>query len=141
VNTKQNGDIAEQRVAYELLLRGHSVLRPVGDRLPYDLAIDQAGRLVRVQIKLAWRTRPGSFAVDVRRHQTNRREHRHTKYQPGDFDFLIAWIREPDVFYVLPSSVACSFSGAISLTMTSRLRPCRSSAWREAWHVIQNTVE
>jgi PD-(D/E)XK endonuclease len=54
MDTKQKGDIAEQAAILEALKRGWGVLKPVGDRLPYDLVFDVAGKLVKVQVKSAW---------------------------------------------------------------------------------------
>ena len=49
--SKARGDIAEYRVVAELLELGHSVLMPCGDRLPYDVAVDVSGELIRIQVE------------------------------------------------------------------------------------------
>ncbi len=54
MDTKLKGDIAEQAVVLFALKQGWGVLKPVGDRLPYDLVFDINGRLVRIQVKSAW---------------------------------------------------------------------------------------
>ena len=46
MDTKLKADIAESAVVTEFLKRGLKVLKPVGDRLPYDLAVDLNGRLI-----------------------------------------------------------------------------------------------
>jgi hypothetical protein len=136
-STKQKGDVAEYRVIAELLRRGLNVLRPLGDRLPYDLAIEQAGKLVRLQVKMAWRDATGNFVVDVRRSQTNRRVFKHTKYTETDFEFMVAWVPEPEAFYIFPASFACSFGSGISMVEGSRRqRPPRSAAYRNRWELL-----
>jgi len=50
MSTKLRGDIAEQAAVLHALKRGWGVLRPVGDRLPYDLVFDIAGALVKIQV-------------------------------------------------------------------------------------------
>jgi hypothetical protein len=40
VDTKLKGDIAEQATILQALERGWGVLKPIGDRLPYDLVFD-----------------------------------------------------------------------------------------------------
>jgi PD-(D/E)XK endonuclease len=40
MDTKLRGDIAEQAAVIHALKRGWGVLKPVGDRLAYDLAFD-----------------------------------------------------------------------------------------------------
>ena len=54
MNTKLKGDIAEQAVALKALQKGWEVLRPLGDRLPYDLVFDVEGKLFKIQVKAAW---------------------------------------------------------------------------------------
>src|SRR5215469_12434231 len=68
VDTKLRGDIAEQAAVLQAMKRGWGVLRPVGDRLPYDLVFDVGGALVKVQVKSAWFDGPsGNCVVDNRR--------------------------------------------------------------------------
>ncbi len=113
-STKQKGDVAEYRVISECLLRGVNVCKPIGDRLPYDLVIEKNRRFLTVQVKLAWHVAKGDcYAVDVRSSNTNRRECRHTKYSAEDFDFLVAWVREFDVFYIFPAAFACAYGSSI----------------------------
>lgn len=54
MDTKLKADIAESAVITELLKRGFKVLKPLGDRLAYDLALDLNGKLLRIQAKSAW---------------------------------------------------------------------------------------
>lgn len=42
MDTKLRGDIAEQAAVLYALKQGWGALRPVGDRLPYDLVFDVA---------------------------------------------------------------------------------------------------
>jgi hypothetical protein len=136
-SSKQKGDVAEYRVISELLKRGFNVLRPLGDRLPYDLAVEYEGKIIRLQVKMAWADRTGNFVVDIRRSQTNRRLFKHTKYAASDFEFLVAWIPEPEVFYIFPSDFACSFGGNISMVEGQRRqRPPRSAPYRNRWDLL-----
>ncbi len=73
MDTKLKADIAESAVVTEFLKKGFSVLKPVGDRLSYDLGIDVKGKLIRIQVKSAWFYR-GAYKIDVRMTKTNRRE-------------------------------------------------------------------
>jgi len=54
MDTKMKADITELAVAKELLERCFNVLKPIGDRLAYDLAVDLKNTLIRIQIKAAW---------------------------------------------------------------------------------------
>ena len=68
LNTKQKGDIAEQAVVLHALKLGFGVLKPLGDRIPYDLVFDVKGVLVKIQVKSAWfDTKKENYVVDNRR--------------------------------------------------------------------------
>ena len=54
MTTKQTGDISEATVTAALLRAGKSVLIPFGDRSRYDVALDDNGKLVRIQVKTGW---------------------------------------------------------------------------------------
>ena len=136
MDTKLKADIAESAVTTELLKRGCRVLRPVGDRMPYDLCVDIGSRLVRLQIKSAW-YRKGVYIVDSRRTKTNRRRMIRRPYDVSDFDFAVIYLDKPHVFYVLPVRIFCSYKSEITLSdrVTSQRAP-GSAAYREAWHLI-----
>jgi hypothetical protein len=136
MDTKLKADIAESAVVTELLRRGFKVLKPVGDRLPYDLAIDIEGTLLRVQVKSAW-FRNGAYFVDSRRTKTNRRQMLRDRYSADDFDFAILYIDDLKVFYIMPVDVFSSYKSAISLVEKStRQRRARSYKYRESWKLL-----
>jgi len=136
MDTKLKADIAESAVVTELLKRGFRVLKPVGDRLPYDLAIDFNGKLLRVQVKSSW-FRKGSYFVDSRRTKTNRRQMLRERYNESDFDFAILYIDDLKVFYVMPIAVFLSYKSEIALVEKStRQRKPRSSYYRESWSLL-----
>src|SRR5438477_1898557 len=116
MNTKSRGDIAEQAVVLEALKRGCSVLRPVGDNLPYDLVFDVGGRFVKVQVKCAWLDVPSqNFVIDNRRTKTNRRQMVREEYKSTDFDFALAYLPEKGIFYVYPVNVFIGFGSEIHM--------------------------
>jgi len=133
---KLKADIAEYTVLTKLLKKGFAVLKPVGDRLPYDLVIESAGRFLKVQIKSAW-LRKGLYSVDSRRTKTNRRNMRKALYCEADFDFAIVYLEDLDVCYVLPVQVFCSYKSGIGfIEAAKRQRKPRSHRYREAWHLL-----
>jgi hypothetical protein len=140
MDTKLKADIAESAVVTELLKRGFRVLKPSGDRLPYDLAIDINGKLIRIQVKSAWFNRKTkSYGVDVRRTKTNRRRMLRARYDRDDFDFAILYIDSLHVFYIMPVSVFSGFSSTISLIETDkRKRKPRSVEYRERWDLLSD---
>jgi hypothetical protein len=139
VDTKQKGDIAEQAAILETLKRGWGVLKPVGDRLPYDLVLDVSGTLVKVQVKSAWYYEPvDNYLLDNRRTKTNRRVMKREAYSTNDFDFALAYLEELNLFYVFPVEVFIAYAGQIAIVETDkRQRKPRSANYREAWDLIQ----
>jgi hypothetical protein len=138
VDTKQRGDITEQAAILQGLKRGWGVLRPIGDRLPYDLVFDLSGTLVKIQTKLAWFYEPDQcYLVDNRRTKTNRRRMIRDRYSETDFDFALAYLEDLNLFYVFPVSVFIAYAGSITIVESDkRQRKPRSAIYRDAWELI-----
>lgn len=137
MDTKLTGDIAVQYAVLEGLKRGYGVMLPVGDRLPYDLVYDVAGRLIRIQAKSAWKQK-SAFMVDTRRSKTNRARYKKEAYKPTDFDFALLWHPEDQEFFIMPIS---DFLGAKMISLPAKSRrinyPNKSSAFRSLWSAIE----
>jgi PD-(D/E)XK nuclease superfamily protein len=133
MSTKLRGDVAEQAAK-----RGWGILRPVGDRMPYDLVFDVEGILVRIQVKCAWFDEPrGNYVVDNRRTKTNRRAMIREPYGPSDFDFALAYVQDYDLFYIFPVEVFISYGSELHLVEADkRQRKPRSAEYRDAWNLI-----
>ncbi|MBW4477102.1 MAG: endonuclease [Tolypothrix brevis GSE-NOS-MK-07-07A] len=142
MDTKLRGDIAEQAAILHALKRGWGVLKPVGDRLAYDLAYDVEGTLIKIQVKYAWFDEPsGNYVVDNRRTKTNRRLMVREAYKQSDFDFALVYIEKLDLFYIFPVDVFISYGSEIHFVETDkRQRKPRSAKYRDAWELILQTV-
>ena len=142
MDTKLKADIAESAVITELLSRGHKVLRPVGDRLPYDLAVDDDGQLIRIQVKSAWfDSKKKLHLVDVRRTKTNRRKMLRKKYCAQDFDLAAVFLQDLRVFYVFPAEIFNSYASSLAIVEgPSRQRPPKSAVFRERWDLISPKI-
>ncbi|MBD2388244.1 group I intron-associated PD-(D/E)XK endonuclease [Cylindrospermum sp. FACHB-282] len=140
MDTKLKGDIAEQAAVLHALKRGWGVLKPVGDRLPYDLAFDVEGTLVKIQVKYAWLDEPcGNYVVDNRRTKTNRRIMLREVYKAADFDFALVYIENIDLFYIFPVDVFIDYGSEIHLVEAKkRQRKPRSAQYRNAWELISS---
>jgi PD-(D/E)XK endonuclease len=138
MDTKLKGDIAEQAVVLYALKQEWGVLKPYGDRLPYDLVFDIDGIFLKIQVKSAWfDVKRQNYVVDSRRTKTNRRQMLRETYKIGDFDFAIIYIEELEIFYVMPSDVFISYGSEIHLVETDkRQRKSKSSEFRNAWSLI-----
>ena len=136
MDTKLKSDIAESAAIKSLLQRGYKVLKPIGDRLPYDLALDLNGKLIRIQVKSAW-VQNGAYTVDTRRTKTNRRSMLRQVYSSKDFDFAMLYIEALDVFYIMPVDIFTSYKSGITLVEgETRQREPRSSMYKENWELL-----
>ena len=136
MDTKLKADVAESAVMTALLKRGFKVLKPIGGRLPYDLALDVNGKLLKIQVKSAWHYN-GSYTVDSRRTKTNRRRMLRSRYDDKDFDFAIIYIERLEVFYVIPILAFSAYKSGISLVETKkRQRKPQSAIYRERWDLL-----
>lgn len=140
MDTKLKSDIAESAVVLKLLEKGFKVLKPLGDRLAYDLAIDHKGRLVRIQVKSAWYSKSKKMhLVDARRTKTNRRQMIRKKYSNQDFDLAIIYLGDKQVFYVMPVKTFNSYASSISFVEEGkRQRPPKSAEFRERWDLLSD---
>ncbi len=138
MDTKLKGDIAETEAALYAMRQGWGVLRPIGDRLPYDLVFDIDGVLVRIQVKSAWLDSTSrNWVVDNRRTKTNRRVMKQETYDSQDFDFALLYVEDADIFYVMPVDVFISYGGPIHLVEAAkRQRKPKSAEFRDAWNLI-----
>ena len=143
MDTKLKGDIAEQAVILLALKQGWGVLKPVGDRLPYDMVFDINGKFVKIQVKSAWFDESRqNYVVDNRRTKTNRRIMLREKYNESDFDFAIIYLEEIHIFYIMPVDVFISYSSEIHLVETEkRQRKPKSADYREAWHLLKSDIQ
>jgi hypothetical protein len=138
MDTKLKADIAESAVITELLSRGFNVLKPIGDRLSYDLAIDYEGKLIRLQVKTAWFNElKDMYLVDNRRTRTNRRRILRKNYSNDDFDFAVLYIHDKRTFYVMPVEIFNGYASSIAIVEDmKRQRPPRSAEYRERWDLL-----
>ncbi len=125
-------------ITLKALKHGWEVLKPIGDRLPYDIVFDVNGFLIKIQVKSAWLdAKKNNYVVDNRKTKTNRRNVKHYTYESSDFDFAILYIEDLDVSYIMPCDVFLSYGSEIHLVVTDkRQRKPKSWEYRDAWNLI-----
>ena len=140
MDTKLKADIAESAVVTELLKRGFNVLRPVGDRLPYDVGVNLGKKFIRIQVKSAWFDKKAKcHVVDARRTKTNRRRMLRHRYSANDFDFAIVYLADMKVFYVMPVSEFSRYGSTITfIESDKRQRKPKSASYRERWELLSD---
>lgn len=101
-NPNQKGNVAELAIATEAARLGLSVLKPLTEHEPYDLALGVGDRLLRVQCK--WATHQGDVVhIHVGRCRTSRRGYIRTTYGEDEIDALAAYCQTLDRCYLMPS--------------------------------------
>jgi hypothetical protein len=100
---KKKGDLAELKVAADLVARGCALSIPFGEDCDYDLIADYVGRLHRVQVKY---TRSDGRVVVVRgrSHSLTKGKVRRTKiYTAAMVDWIAVFDATTDRCYYVPS--------------------------------------
>jgi hypothetical protein len=139
--TKLKGDIAETRVTYELLRRGLFPSKPVGDRMPYDLIIDNGKSLLKIQIKSNFSETTKSVAF--RKNNWCQRVITYRSYSTDDFDFAIVWDAVTDFFYIYPVSIVAD-GKAVTLDRGQRkykYDKTITNDFRDRWDFLQPQKE
>jgi hypothetical protein len=100
---KQKGDLAELRVAADLIARGCRLSIPFGEDSDYDLVADYEGRLHRVQVKYS-KSDGRVVVVRCRSHSLTKGKIRQTKvYTSATVDWLAVYEPMTDRCYYVPS--------------------------------------
>ena len=100
---KKKGDLAELKVAVDLVARGCELSIPFGEDSSYDLIADYEGRLHRVQVKS---TKSDGRVITVKcfSHSLTAGRIRATKlYTPAMVDWIVAYDVTTDRCYYVPS--------------------------------------
>lgn len=97
-NTKIIGDKSEAVILAELIKREKVVLIPFGDKQRYDLAVEEDGRLIRIQVKT------GRLVGDVIQFPTYTSTY--SSYTPkgyvGEIDYFGVWCPDLNKSFLIP---------------------------------------
>jgi len=120
---KQKGDLAELKVAADLIERGCRLSIPFGEDCDYDLIADCEGLLHRVQVKFT-ESDGCRILVRCRSHSLTNGKVRQTKHYTAEMvDWIAVYDRTTDRCYYCPSSELGEGRCELSL----RLTPARNS--------------
>ena|SRR5947209_1346769 len=130
-HSKLQGEYAESCFVVECLRRGFAVAKPYGDSTLYDLLVDSAGRISRVQVKSVSVCSPdGAYHVAVMRSVSSSKK----AYRRDDFDLLAAYLIPRDLWYIIPIA-------AVAGIKTIALHPGRTvrrlERYRNAWKLLK----
>ena len=115
---KRKGDLAELKVAVDLMDRGCQLSFPFGEDCDYDLIADKEGLLHRVQVKYT-ESNGRTILLRCRSHSLTKGKIRQTKhYTAKTIDWLAVYDRTTDCCYYCPASELGSGRCELSLRLT-----------------------
>ncbi len=118
LNLKAKGDLAELKVATDLMSRGYKIAFPYGEDWDYDLILCREEKLERVQVKY---TRSDGDVVVVRCRSsslTNGKVRAVKRYTAKTVDWIAAYDATSNRCYYLPAELLGSGRSMLSLRLT-----------------------
>ncbi len=99
-NPKAIGELSEAAVVHHLVRAGYDVARPLGDNARYDLILEAADRLLRVQVKTGRLKASGAIFFPTCSSQAHRGRGR-SSYR-GQCELFAVYCPELDETYLVP---------------------------------------
>ncbi len=116
---KRKGDLAEMKVAADLLDRGCCLSIPFGEDCDYDLIADKEHRLHRIQVKYT-ESNGRIIVVRCRSHSLTKGRIRQTKHYTAEtIDWIAVYDRTTDRCYYCPSSELGDGRSELSLRLVA----------------------
>ena len=118
LNLKAKGDLAELKVATDLMSRGYKIALPYGEDWDYDLILCRDAKLERVQVK---HTRSDGNVIIIRcRSQslTNGKVRAVKQYTARTVDWIAAYDATSDRCYYLAADLLGTGRSMLSLRLT-----------------------
>jgi len=133
--SKRKGMMAELIFVVKAASMGFAVSKPYGDCEPYDLVVEEGGRLLRIQVKSVFSTARWGYTVAVaRRHYRGPM----TQYSAEEIDFIAAYVVPHDVWYIVPiSEIGSSTQIHLYPEGAKRINGAHFEKYREAWDLLR----
>ena len=130
---KRKGELAELVFVLKAISLGFPVSKPFGDSEPYDLIVEDRGRLIRIQVKSAYTsTRHGYSIGTLHNGQT-------AQYVPGEVDFIAGYVAPHQAWYIIPID---QIAGHAHIRLYPRGPTRKGGAnfeqYRDAWHLLRD---
>jgi hypothetical protein len=111
---------------------GMTVLRPFGQTGVYDVGVDKAGRLQRVQVKSTiYRRRNDEYSLNIMGPQRK-------MYSAGTVDYFAVLLIPVDEWYIIPYQVLGESNCTVHLRPNGGKQLYRE--YREAWELLRDGV-
>jgi PD-(D/E)XK endonuclease len=126
---KERGEWAELVFMARVAGEGLKVLKPCGDSLRYDVAVEGAGKILRVQVKSTLYLRKN------REYSLNVLGPKRKKYADGELDFFAVYVIPVDVWYIIPFDTVGRKNRSLHFTPSNPHH--KYAEYREAWHLLR----
>jgi hypothetical protein len=126
---KEQGEWAELCFMTKAAGMGLRVVRPFGDSSSYDVGVECANRILRVQVKSTNHRRAGTQTYALHLHG-NKPE----QYAKGTLDLFAMYLIPVDIWYILPFE---EVEGKQALHFTPGGRREKYKKFREAWDLLK----
>ncbi len=123
---KLQGELVELRFLARAAELGLRVSKPYGDSAPYDFLVESGGKVFKVQVKSTSYHKPDTRCYRCVTHHNTRR------YSKNDVDFIAAYIRCEDAWYIIPMRAI----SAREIYLNPHFRRNRYRRYREAWDLL-----
>jgi len=130
---KERGEWAELCFMARAAGEGLRVSKPYGESSRYDVVVEGAGKILRVQVKSTiYRRRNGEYSLNV---MGPKRQ----KYAAGKVDFFAIYLIPVDAWYIIPYAVTGRKN--LSLHFTPASKRHKYARFREAWYLLRGGKE
>ncbi len=114
---------------------GFAVSKPYGDCEPYDVIIEENGRVFRIQVKSVFTTNRWGYTVTVARRAYHGPS---VLYSAQEIDFIAAYVVAHDAWYIIPiSELGTTKQLHLYPEGTKRTDAGRFEKYREAWDLLR----
>jgi len=125
---KERGEWAE--LCFMALAKGlgMGVLKPYGDSGRYDVAVENGGKILRVQVKSTiYCRRGGEYSLNVM--GPGRKQ-----YKRGSVDYFAVWVIPINEWYIIPYA---AMGKRLTLHFTPGSKRSKWAQYREAWDLLR----
>jgi hypothetical protein len=135
---KQRGEWVELLFMAAAASHGYHILKPWGDSLAYDVGIEHAGGLLRVQVKSTSVRNGTGYFCQFRRNYLAKHP-----YTVDEVDLFAAYIIPVTTWYLIPAAVILKPTVKVAVTLypVTALKKNRYhyEHYREAWGLLSKT--
>ena len=137
---KERGEWVELMFMAAAASHGYRILKPWGDSLEYDVAIEHGGEITRVQVKSSSvRNGTGYFCQFRRNWQTG------NPYSLDELDLFATYVIPVKTWYLIPAVVILTPTLKTGITVfpvtALKKNRYRYEHYREAWGLLAKTRE